>query len=181
MAEFAARSDLQPLDSERILRTLGDHEVAYVLIGGIACLMHGASRVTVDTDVVAATDRGNLGRLFDALKDLDAAVLVSEQRREMEDGDPWEVEHLRRGPDAMIEAEAWHFTTVAGPLDIIFTAAGVGGYQAHLERAETIEVFGIEVLVAGLDDLISSKEALLRDKDTSILAELRALRSQDRP
>jgi len=181
LAEFSARSEVRPLDSERILRTLGDHGVAYVLIGGIACLMHGASRVTVDADVVAATDQENLGRLFDALEELDAAVLVSERRRAMEDGDPWEVEHLRKGPAAMAEAEVWHFTTQAGPLDVIFAAAGVGGYEAHLDRAEAFEVFGFQILVAGLDDLITSKETLLREKDTSILAELRTLRSQDRP
>jgi len=180
LTEFSARSELRPLDSERILRTLGDHGVAYVLIGGIACLMHGASRVTVDADVVAATDQRNLRCLFDALRDLGAAVLVSEQRRAMEDGDPWEIDHLRRGPAAMPEAEAWHFTTEAGPLDVVFAAAGVGGYEDHLDRAETFEVFGIEILVAGLDDLITSKETLLRDKDSSILTELRALRSQER-
>jgi len=179
LTEFSARSELLPLDTERILRTLGDHGVAYVLIGGIACLMHGATRVTVDADVVAATDRHNLRRLFEALGDLHAAVLVSEQRREMEDGEPWEVEHLRRGPLAMAEAEVWHFTTEAGPLDVIFAAAGVGDYEAHLGRAETFEVFGIQILVAGLDDLITSKETLLRGKDTSILAELRTLRSQE--
>lgn len=139
--------------------------------------MHGASRVTVDADVVASTDRQNLTRLFHALGELGASVLVSERRMEMEDGDPWEVDSLRRGPEALGDAEAWHFTTDAGPLDIVFEAAGVGGYHDHLPRAEVHEVFGTQVHVASLDDLISSKESLLREKDSSILAELHALRN----
>jgi len=151
------------------------HGVSYVLIGGIACLMHGASRVTVDTDVVAATDRENLARLFAALRDLDAAVLVSEHRMAMEDGDPWEVDTLRRGPGALAEAETWHFTTDAGALDIVFNAAGVGDYHRHLPRAETRDVFGLQVQVAGLEDLITSKESLRREKDVSVLSELWAL------
>lgn len=178
MPDFGASSEVRPLDTERILRTLDAHGVDYVLIGGIACLMHGASRVTVDADLVAAADRANLGRLFDVLGDLRAAVLVSERRMAMEDGDPWEVESLRRGPDALVEAQTWHFTTDAGPLDIVFQAAGVGDYHDHLPRAEVLEVFGTQVRVAGLDDLISSKEALLREKDTSILSELHAIRRQ---
>lgn len=55
-----------------------------------------------------------------------------------------------------------------------------GSYEDHLGGAEAFEVFGIRVLVAGLDDLISSKETLMRGKDTSILSELRTLRSRDR-
>lgn len=165
-----------PLDTERILRTLDAHAVEYVLIGGIACLMHGASRVTVDADVVASTDGQNLVRLFEALGALGAAVLVSERRLAMEAGDPWEVESLRGGPGSLCQAPAWHFTTDAGPLDVVFEAAGVGSYHDHLPRAEVRQVFGTRVHVAGLDDLISSKEALLREKDASVLSELRALR-----
>lgn len=173
---FDASSSVSPLDTERILRTLHEHGVEYVLIGGIACLMHGASRVTVDADVLAAADRQNLCRVYDALRTLGAAVLVSEKRQEMEDGPPWEVDSLKRGPDALSEAQAWHFTTDAGPVDVVFEAAGVGTYEDHLDAAEAYDVFGVSVRVAGLDDLISSKETLLRTKDSSILAELHALR-----
>lgn len=178
MADFGASSHVRPLDTERILRTLDAHGVEYVLIGGIACLMHGASRVTVDADVLAATERDNLVRLYDALGELEASVLVSDRRLAMEDGDPWEVEALRRGPEALGDAPAWHFTTDAGPLDLVFDAAGVGGYHEHLPGAEVRVVFGTSVKVAGLDDLICSKEALRRDKDTSVLSELRALRDR---
>ncbi|MGQ0742816.1 MAG: hypothetical protein ACT4OS_00455 [Acidimicrobiales bacterium] len=175
-ADFAASSVIHPLDTERILRTLDHHGVDYVLIGGIACLMHGASRVTVDADVVAAQDAANLARLCQALVELGAAVLVGEARMAMEAGDPWEVDLLRHGPTALAQAPAWHFTTEAGPLDLVFDAAGVGGYHDHLHRAEVRMVFGAPVKVAGLDDLISSKEALGRDKDASVLTELLALR-----
>lgn len=177
MAEFGYSSQVRPLDTERILAALESHGVDYVLIGGIACLMHGASRVTVDTDVVAAVDRANAVRLLDALRALDAAVLVSRERMAIEDGEPWEVESLRRGPDGLADAEAWHFTTAAGPLDIVFHAAGVGGYHEHLPGSERRAVFGIEVNVAGLEDLIRSKESLSRDKDASVLIELRQLRN----
>ncbi len=157
---------------------LGAHGVDFVLIGGIACLVHGSSRVTVDADVVA-DDRGdNLDRLLAALWDLGAAVLVGAERMAIEDGDPWEVIALRQGPGGLNEAEAWHFTTDAGPLDVVFRAAGVGGYHDHLPAAERRRVFGIEVTVAGLDDLIRSKEGLARERDLAVLSELRELRRQ---
>lgn len=176
MAEFRASHEVHALDSERILRALHKSGVEYVLIGGVACLVHGASRVTVDADVVPARDLENLARLLDALESLDAAVLISLARSELEAGAPWEVDALRRGPEALLEADAWHFTTEAGPIDVVLTAAGIGTFEEHLGRAETLDLFGVRVRVAGLDDLIGSKEALGRTKDLSVLDELRRLK-----
>lgn len=176
MTEFRASHEVSALDTERILRALHESGVEYVLIGGLACLVHGASRVTVDADVVPARGLANLARLLGALESLSAAVLISPARSESEAGEPWEVEALRRGPEALLEADAWHFTTKAGPVDVVLTAAGIGTFDEHLARSQTLELFGVHVRVAGLDDLIESKEALGRTKDLSVLDELRRLK-----
>lgn len=176
MRRFEASSDERPLDTERIIRALAEHGVDYVLVGGIAALVHGASRVTVDADVVPEATPENLERLLDALAELDAAAFVSEERLAMEDADPWEIDVLRKGAAGLPEAEAWHFTTAAGRIDVVLDAAGVGGYEEHQAGADEFEVFGIRITVAGLDDLIASKTTLGREKDASILAELQELR-----
>lgn len=178
MADFSASPDVQALDTERILATLAAHGVEYVLVGGVACLMHGSTRVTVDADLVPAASPENLARLVEALRTLGAAVFVPRARMRMEAGEPWEVVALRRGPEALLEADAWHFTTDAGPIDVVLDAAGVGGYEDHLGRVETREVFGIQVKLAGLDDLIRSKETLNRDKDAAVLQDLYDLRAR---
>lgn len=176
MRPLEAGSQEHPLDTERIMRVFAIHGVNYVLIGGIAALVHGASRVTVDADIVPEATPENLGRLLDALTELGAAVYVSEERLAMEAGPPWEIEVLRKGAPGLLEAEAWHFTTPAGRIDIVLDAAGVGDYEAHRTRADEYDVFGVRVTVAGLDDLIASKAALGREKDAPVLAELREFR-----
>lgn len=178
MADLPVTSEVQPLDSERILTTLDAHGVEYVLVGGVACLIHGSTRVTVDADIVPSTSPENLERLLAALRVLGAAVFVPGARLRLEAGEPWEVEALRRGGGALLDAEAWHFSTDAGPIDVVLEAAGVGGYGPHLARAETREIFGVRVQVAGLDDLIASKEALGRERDHSVLQELYEIRSE---
>jgi hypothetical protein len=178
VAEFRVATELNALDTERLLRVLDAHGVAYVLIGGVACLVHGASQGTRDTDLVPATDDANLAKLYDALVALNAAVFVEPRRLEMEGGAPWEVESLRRGAAALRDADAWHFVTDGGPVDLVFTAAGVGGFDDHLARAERLELFGVQVLVAGLDDLITSKTTLGREKDAFTVSELRRLRDE---
>lgn len=60
-------------------------------------------------------------------------------------------------------------------------AAALGGFDAHLERAEIHTLFRVEVLVAGIDDLIASKEHLGRDKDLPMIEELREIRDGGSP
>lgn len=49
-----------PLDGERILRTLADYGVDYVLIGGLAVQTYGHVRTTNDADLIPASDAANL-------------------------------------------------------------------------------------------------------------------------
>ncbi|HWA53829.1 MAG TPA: DUF6036 family nucleotidyltransferase [Solirubrobacterales bacterium] len=65
-----------PLDAERILRALAEHEVDYVLIGGLAVQTHGHVRTTNDADLIPAPDPANLERLASALSLPEAKALV---------------------------------------------------------------------------------------------------------
>ena len=62
---------------EHILDVLGKHGVRFVLIGGFAAVIHGSPYVTTDVDVVPAADAGNLARLSDALRAMNAKVWTS--------------------------------------------------------------------------------------------------------
>jgi len=177
---FGHTSEIKALDTERILATLGDHGVEYVLIGGLAGIAHGSTLSTADADILPKQDQANLERLLEALAAMGAKVLVEARRLRSESAEPWEVSELRRGPAALLSAEAWHFTTDAGPVDVVIHATGVGGFEAHIERSRPLEVFGVRILVAGIDDLIASKEALARPKDKAMLSELRDLHGTTR-
>ena len=176
---FGVSSDVRGLDTERILRVFAAHQVDYVLIGGLAALAHGSTIATADAYVLPRLDTTNLEGLLDALEELGAAILISEQRLAMEAGPAWEATELNdRGAEALASADAWHFTTDAGPIDVVVRVTGVGPYEAHMSGAEDRAVFGVRIRVAGLGDLISSKEATGRPKDEAILKDLRELREQ---
>ena len=56
-------------------------------------------------------------------------------------------------------------------------AAGVSLRYEHLaEHATELEIDGLRILVASLDDIIRSKEVVDRPKDREALEELRTLR-----
>ncbi|MGI8517900.1 MAG: hypothetical protein ACR2ME_06115, partial [Acidimicrobiia bacterium] len=67
-----------PLDPECIFRVLAEHEVDYVLVGGLAAVIHGSPAMTNDADIVPRKERANLARLARALRSLDARLRTSD-------------------------------------------------------------------------------------------------------
>lgn len=69
-----------PADFSAFLRSLQEHEVKYLLIGGYAVAYHGYVRATVDMDVWVPKERSNAERLVGALKEFgfDVPELVPE-------------------------------------------------------------------------------------------------------
>jgi hypothetical protein len=147
-------------DPERLLRTLVEHEVDFIVIGLTAAWLQGSPAVTVDLDVMPRQDLDNADRLAAALNDLRA----------------------RRRGHGFLELEGadflgWHadrFDTEAGPVDVVPRAAGIGG---HDDVASVVVRLGdFAVRVATLDEVIASKEALGRPKDLAALPALYAAR-----
>ena len=173
-------SQVHPLDAIRLIGALVDREVAFVLVGGLAAIAHGATGITQDADAVPAYDDVNLERLLLALRDLDARLFAHPDRTDLAaDGAPPEANALPLTVGSLKERTAWHFTTSAGLLDVLFAIDGPGGFDSLAPRAVPRTVGGRALLVAGLDDLIESKAMVGRDKDLRALDELRRIRRRD--
>jgi len=65
-------SELERFQPDVILRSLSDHGVRFVLIGGLAAQAHGSPSLTGDLDICYARDSENLARLADTLISLSA-------------------------------------------------------------------------------------------------------------
>ena len=152
-------------DPERLMHTLVEHEVEFVLIGGWAAKLHGSPTVTADIDICYARHPDNLGRLATALAGLDVRL------RDVEIGVPFtlDVRSLRAG-------DTFTLTTSAGDVDLIATPAGSGGYEALAATADTLELDDISVAVASVDSLIRMKRAAARPKDLIEVEILEALK-----
>jgi hypothetical protein len=146
-------SEIAPLDPERIVGALAAHGVRYVLIGALAGRLQGLPRFTADADITPSRDQANLAA---ALRELGARVYT--------DGVP---EGLAFDCTArtLARAEMWNLVTDAGRIDVVFRPAGTEGYDDLVHDAITFEVFGAQLMVSSLADLIRSKEAADRPQD----------------
>jgi hypothetical protein len=68
------------LDIAAVVRTLNAHGVRYVVIGGVAAMVHSLPLpATVDIDVTPSRDSKNLERLAEAFDDLEAGLLTADE------------------------------------------------------------------------------------------------------
>ena len=149
-----------PLDAERILRALAEHDVDYVLIGGLAVQTHGHVRTTNDADLIPAPDPANLERLAAALRSLDAQVL-----NHGEEGTAVDAKMLPR-------STIWQFATRDGGIDVMHEVPGARPYAELSGRALHVRLGDVEVPVVDLDDLIQMKLACGRPVDVADVAAL---------
>jgi hypothetical protein len=149
-----------PLDAERILRALAEHDVDYVLIGGLAVQTHGHVRTTNDADLIPAPDPANLERLASALRSLEARVLSP-------GGEDTEID-AKMLPRATI----WQFVTRDGGIDVVHEAPGGRSYAELSKMALHVQLGDVDVPVVGLDDLIQMKLARGRPVDLADVASL---------
>ncbi len=152
------------IDYGELVLALVRQRVKFIIVGGVAAIVHGSPHLTFDLDVVYARDHENIARLVQAVAPLDP--------------------YLRDAPpelpfvfDAATIKNGLNFTltTKLGDLDLLGEIIGGKTYEDLLPHSDEIEVFGAKCLCVGLEKLIHLKRAAGRPKDFASLAELEAI------
>ena len=156
-------------DFDRLLRVLADSQTEFILVGGIAAVVHGSARATYDIDIVYARTRENVDRLVSALRPLEPYL------RGAPPGLPfsWKSGTILRGLNFTL-------TTMAGDIDLLGEITGGGTFNDLVADTEVIEVFGVKCLCLSLERLIAVKRAAGRPKDLETIAELEAIAEERR-
>jgi hypothetical protein len=151
-------------DVARLLQSLASHGVNYVVIGGVAAVLHGSARATFDLDVSFASDQENLNRLGHALLSLSARLR----------GLPQDVPFIPDGA-TLKNVEVLTLTTDAGDLDVLARPTGSPPYEELRKNADVYEIDDMTVPVARVEDLLLMKRAAGRPKDIADIAELETI------
>jgi len=153
---------LSRADFLAILRVLEEHEVEFLVAGGVAAVLHGAPLATFDLDLVHARSPENVSRLLAALEALGAYF-----RTHPETGRAPDASHLSSPGGQLL-------MTRFGPLDLLGAVGKGHGYEdlkQHCTRMDIGE--GLRVQVLDLEKLIQIREAVSAEKDRASLPLLR--------
>lgn len=151
-------------DLPQLLQLLSDNNVEFIIIGGVAAIIHGSSRFTQDIDVVYRRSQENIQGLALALRDQNPYL------RGAPPGLPfkWSSETIKAG---------LNFTLITnlGAIDLFGEVLEGGRYEELLANSVEVELFGIKCRCLNLETLIRIKRAAGRPKDLETSAELEAI------
>lgn len=137
-----------------LLRRLSEGGVDFVVIGGVAVILQASPRFTKDLDICYASGQENLDRLGAVLIRLGAKLRAAD-------------EDLPFVPDGrtLRQTQILTLVTADGGIDLLVDPDGSPGYAALRRKASEVDVDGIVVRVASIEDLIAMKRAAGRPQD----------------
>ena len=140
----------------RVCGALNRAKANYLVIGGVACILHGYGRATDDIDILIERTETNAKRVLNALANVDYGFA-----RE------WNPSEMLRKPITVIGDD---------PRVDIFTVAWKVKYEQVVAKAGTAVVDGVRIPLISLDDLIETKRTgKLQDAaDIEVLEEIRS-------
>ncbi len=147
-----------------LLELLIDHDVEFVLVGGLAASAYGSSQLTQDVDICINLSLENLIRLKNALKGIKPVHRMHPSKPSFND-DPSRLETFRN----------IYLSTEYGQLDCLGEIMGIGSFKETLKNSTEIEIREKKCRIITLEALIKSKESLSRQKDKEAIVILKAL------
>jgi predicted nucleotidyltransferase len=152
---------------EALLGRLARAEVDFIVVGGVAVAFQGYGRATKDLDITYATDAANLERLGAVLVALNAKLRgISEDVPFVPDG------------RTLAHTRLLTLDTDDGGLDLLADPPGAPPYATMRSRADRVDLDGIVIAIAALDDLLAMKRAAGRPQDLVDIEALEVARRQ---
>jgi hypothetical protein len=128
-----------------VFKSFQQHEVRYIVIGGVASVLHGVPRATFDLDILIDPTNNNAQRLLSALVDAGFGTATMTNAQEI----------------------LAHEITVFNDRVRIDVQTGTPGisFQDAWHRRKTVTYQGQDLFILSKEDLIASKQASGREVD----------------
>lgn len=160
---------------QNVFNKLNETGVDYVVVGGVAVVLHGYARLTLDLDLVVELAPENAAAAIAALRDLGyepRAPVVADEFAKAESRRQW------------IEEKDMTVFSMVHPDDPRRVIDLFVDYPLPFERlsenAQAVLVEETEIPIASIEDLIEIKQKAARPKDLEDIDQLQKLRSNDR-
>lgn len=154
-----------------LFRALADHQVRYLLVGGLAMNLHGVPRMTMDVDLILAMDEENLDHFIACAKTLGLSPVAPVPLNALKDAklrQQWvEEKHLI--------AFGLQNNTARIPILVDILIAPNIDIQAAFQRAIIRDMDGTPLTLASVEDMTRLKSGTGRAQDESDIEHLERL------
>lgn len=154
---------MQP--TQKLLKLFAEHELRFVIIGGLAATVYGSTIMTEDIDICISFDKDNIERLLAALSKFNPKHrLIRESRPLVEDA------------DKLSKFKNLYLNTDLGPLDVLSEIPCVGNFEKLYAASIEMKIFNISCRILDIESLIQSKREMSRPKDKETIYQLEAIK-----
>ncbi len=156
-----------------IFTALQKNEVSFVVVGGVAVVLHGYARLTADLDLVIGLDEKNVTNAVKAMKALGYVPRVPVNPMDFAN------EKIRKQWIEEKGLRVFSFVKPMNPLvGVDFFAEYPIDFDLLLKRSEIQKLGPASVRICGIDDLIRMKKMAGRAKDLEDIRFLEVLKNE---
>ena len=159
-----------------LLQALSDEQVQYVLVGGLAVQLHGFLRSTFDIDLVLAMNDENLSRFIAVAQGYGLVPVIPVPMDSLRNASLIDQWHREKGMLAFALREP----QAGGSVVDVLVRSDVP-YDMLKANAVAGELFGRNVWIASIDDLLLMKRIANRPKDQLDIAALEKIKRGEDP
>lgn len=155
---------------EDVFRELDRDGVRYVVVGGVAMVLHGVVRLTVDLDLMVHLERGNLGRFVTGMERLGYRPRVPVAASDFVEPD----NRARWRSEKGMTVFSFFHPADHGKLVDVFVDEPIPFQEVDAEKT-VVEAEGVRIPVASIRHLKRLKSQAGRPQDLADIASLEAL------
>ena len=160
---------------EPVFSALNGVGVRYVVVGGLAVVLHGYPRLTADVDIVLDLEPASARKAMEALKAIGLKARAPVDPLSF--ADPSQRESWIADKGMMVFSL---YSTVDPMLILDLFVRDPIPFEQLWSRSETMDLGGARIHVASIDDLLVMKRAAARPQDLLDIEALEALQKHSR-
>lgn len=156
---------------DRIFRALNESGCRYVIVGGLAAVLHGVNRLTHDVDLVVELKPESARSAIRAMEQLGYRPRVPVRAEGFADSGQRESWIQEKGMQVF---SMWDSSNELPTIDLFVEYPM--DFEELLASSEIVDLGGYEVRIASVEHLIEMKSRAGRDHDLEDIAALKRLR-----
>lgn len=151
---------------KQLLKILVNHQIDFILIGGLAAIAQGCAFSTNDLDIVYKRTPENIKKIIKALTPLKVQL----RGKDIPETLPFLFDEKTFKNILNLTLK-----TDLGSIDLLAEIPGFGSYEKMYASSDILDLFDLKCRVLSIEGLIKNKKVVKRSKDLNHIAELEEL------